>query len=98
MAEPVITHTLLRICARLLQTGRKESCYSMTQYLEKISETNGDVVWQTLRRMEEHGWLRSDLETVNQVSQSRPPRRLYQFTEPGKTKARKLLQDLQVQA
>ena len=93
MSELKITHSVLRVGSFFLRNSAKRfSAYALAKELDSPY----NAVWEVLNRLEDAGWLKSEMERVNPSVTPRPARRLYRLTPDGETKTRGLLKDLSV--
>lgn len=93
MTAPKITHNVLRICAVFLKTTpKKQSGYGLAKAMDADSST----IWMALTKLEQAGWLKSEMERIDPSSPGRPPRRLYRMTDDGIVSARAVLGELQL--
>lgn len=93
MPELKITHNVLRICSFFVRRRpQRLSVYD----LSKALKTRYHVLHEAMGRMEEEGWLHSEMERTNRTLSYRPRRRLYAMTTEGEQRARQLLDELKV--
>lgn len=85
--------TVLRIVRAFLEApNKKRSGYEIAKHCGM----NRDTVYDALHRMQKAGWLVSERERLRRDVIARAPRRFYQITDKGASRARTLLQELQI--
>lgn len=76
-----VTHALVQIAAELMATPNdRHWAYDVV----KRSGVRSGVVYPSMTRMLEAGWLTDGWEDPATIAEKRPPRRYYELTEQGK--------------
>ena len=84
------THSLVQLAMALMaDPGGRHWGYD----LSKRSGVRSGVLYPTLRRMLDEGWVRDGWEEQGAIRAKRPPRRYYELTDKGKTELGALLSE-----
>jgi PadR family transcriptional regulator PadR len=84
------THSLVQVAATLMDDpGGRHWGYDMS----KRSGVRSGVLYPTLQRMLDEGWVRDGWEEQGQIRAKRPPRRYYKLTDKGKAELGALLSE-----
>jgi PadR family transcriptional regulator PadR len=84
------THSLVQVAMTLMaDPGGRHWGYD----LSKRSGVRSGVLYPTLQRLLEEGWVRDGWEEEGEVRAKRPPRRYYELTDKGLTELGALLSE-----
>jgi PadR family transcriptional regulator PadR len=84
------THSLVQVAMALIADP---SCRHWGYDLSKRSGVRSGVLYPTLQRMLDEGWVKDGWEEQGGVRAKRPPRRYYELTDKGKAELGALLND-----
>ena len=89
------THSLVQVAVALMSDpGGRHWGYD----LYKRSGVRSGVLYPTLQRMLDEGWVRDGWEEQEEVRAKRPPRRYYELTDDGKAALGALLNEARLDA
>jgi PadR family transcriptional regulator, regulatory protein PadR len=84
------THSLVQVAMALMaDPGGRRWGYE----LSKTSGVRSGVLYPTLQRMLDEGWVRDGWEEQGEVRAKRPPRRYYELTDKGRAELGALLNE-----
>ena len=84
------THSLVQVAMALMEDpGRRHWGYD----LSKRSGVRSGVLYPTLQRMLDEGWISDGWEEQGEVRAKRPPRRYYELTDEGREQLGALLSE-----
>jgi PadR family transcriptional regulator PadR len=84
------THSLVQVAVALMDDpGGRHWGYD----LSKRSGVRSGVLYPTLQRMLDEGWVQDGWEEQGEFRAKRPPRRYYKLTDRGKTELGALLSE-----